>query len=144
VADPRDLTPSPAGLLRRFGAMLYDALLVLALWLVTLFAAVAITGHAVVGPTIQSVLFVELFTFFAFFWVARGQTLGMLAWRLHIVTLSGEPIRLSHALLRFIGALLAFASLGIGYLWYFIDPGRRTWPDLLSGTEIRFTPTGSN
>jgi uncharacterized RDD family membrane protein YckC len=141
MADPGDLTPRPAGLLRRFGAMLYDALLVLAVWLVTLFAGVAMAGHAVVGPTIQSLLFIELFGFFSFFWVARGQTLGMLAWRLHVVTLSGERMRLSHALLRFVGALLAFATLGVGYLWYFIDPGRRTWPDLLSGTEIRYTPT---
>jgi len=120
--------------------MLYDALIVLAIWLVTLFAAVAIAGHAVTGPAVQSALFVELFAFFVGFWVARGQTVGMLAWRLEVRTLTGERLRPRQALLRFIGALLAFAALGLGYLWYFIDPGRRTWPDLLSSTEIVYTP----
>jgi len=120
--------------------MLYDSLIVLAIWLVTLFAAVAIAGHAVVGATVQSVLFIEMFAFFVGFWVARGQTVGMVAWRLHVRTLTGEPLRLRQALLRFIGALLAFAALGLGYLWYFVDPGRRTWPDLLSSTEVVYTP----
>ena len=120
--------------------MVYDAMIVLAIWLVTLFVAVAISGHEVAGPMIQSVLFIELFAFFAGFWVARGQTVGMLAWRLHVATLSGERLRLRHALLRFIGALLSFATLGVGYLWRFIDPGKRTWPDMLSGTEVVYTP----
>ncbi len=116
--------------------MCYDALIVVALWLVTLFIAVAIAGHAVVGPTMQSILFIELFAFFAGFWVLRGQTVGMLAWHLQVVTVDGSPFTLRHALWRFIGALLAFATLGLGYLWKFIDPGGRTWPDLMSKTEV--------
>src|SRR5262249_4092940 len=79
-----------ATLRRRFGAMIYDALIVLAIWLATAFIAVALNGgQAVTGPTFQSVLFVELFVFFAGFWVGRGQTVGMLAWRLHVVTTAG-------------------------------------------------------
>lgn len=120
--------------------MIYDSLIVLAVWLVTLFAMVAITGNAVVGPTLQSILFVELFAFFCGFWVARGQTVGMLAWHLTVATVDGSRFTLGHALRRFIGAVLAFASLGIGYLWKFIDPGGRTWPDLLSSTEVLYTP----
>jgi len=124
--------------------MVYDAMIVLAIWLATTFIAVALNGgRAVTGPAFQSLLFVELFAFFAYFWVARGQTIGMLAWRLHVATTSGEPFRLVHALLRFIGALLAFASLGVGYLWCFFDPGRRTWPDLISRTEVLYTPPSS-
>jgi len=131
----------PATLRRRFGAMVYDALIVLAIWLATAFIAVALNGgQAVSGPTFQSVLFVELFAFFAGFWVGRGQTVGMLAWRLHVVTTAGAPLQLGHALRRFIGALLSFATLGVGYAWRFIDPGQRTWPDLLSGTEVLYTP----
>ena len=74
----------PAGFSRRLGALIYDTLLILAVWFVTLFILVAIRNDAVTGPTIQSILFLELFTFFAYFWRSRGQTLGMLAWHLQL------------------------------------------------------------
>jgi len=132
--------PRPAGLLRRFGAMLYDAMIVLALWLLTLFIAVALLNGPAVGPLIQTILFVELFSFFAYFWVWRGQTVGMLAWGLRVETHDGSPMRLGQALLRFIGAMLSFAAAGIGYLWMYVDPDRRAWPDMLSKTHIVHRP----
>jgi len=119
--------------------MVYDALLVVGMWLFTLFPLVAATNDAVSGATIQSLLFVELFAFFAFFWVARGQTLGMLAWRLHLESAS-STITLKQALLRFIGALLGAATLGLGYLWMFVDADKRTWPDLFSDTRVIYVP----
>jgi uncharacterized RDD family membrane protein YckC len=132
--------PSPASLPRRIGSMVYDAMIVLALWLLTLFVGVAAHNGAVVGPLVQTILFLELFGFFTYFWVWRGQTIGMLAWDLRVETQSGEPMRLNHALLRFVGAMLAFACLGLGYLWMFVDPDRRTWPDMLSKTFIVHLP----
>ena len=59
------LQGAPAGLPRRLGAMLYDALLVLALWLFTLFPLVAIANAAVAGAAVQSLVFVEMFAFYA-------------------------------------------------------------------------------
>jgi len=120
--------------------MLYDAMIVLAIWLLTLFVAVAIHNGAVVGPFVQSVLFIELFAFFAYFWVSRGQTVGMLAWGLRIETDDGPALRPAQALLRFVGALLSFATLGVGYLWMYVDPDRRTWPDMLSKSRVIHAP----
>ena len=122
--------------------MTYDAMIVLAIWLLTLFVGVAIHNGAVVGPFVQSVLFVELFAFFAYFWVSRGQTVGMLAWNLRLETDTGTALRPAQALLRFIGALLSFATLGIGYLWMYVDPDRRTWPDMLSKSRVIHLPRG--
>jgi uncharacterized RDD family membrane protein YckC len=116
--------------------MLYDAMIVLALWLLTLFILVALRNAAAVGPFVQSLLFVELFAFFAYFWVSRGQTVGMLAWGLMLTSDTGAQLRPVQALLRFIGALASFATLGLGYLWMYVDPDRRTWPDMLSHTRI--------
>ena len=134
----------PAGLLRRLGAMLYDALLVVALWLVTLFPLVAVSNGAVEGATLQSLLFLELFCFFTYFWVARGQTAGMLAWGLRLVSVapgqSSEKITLRQALLRFIGALACWATLGLGYLWMLVDPQQRAWSDVISQTRVVHTP----
>lgn len=119
--------------------MLYDALLIIALWLITLFPIVAFANAAVAGAVVQSLLFIEMFGFFAYFWVARGQTLGMLAWRLHVVALDGGPITLRQALLRFVGGLLSVISLGLGFVWQLFDAHRRSWPDLISGTRIIFS-----
>lgn len=121
--------------------MTYDAMLVLAIWLLTLFIGVAIHNGAVLGPLVQTILFVEMFSFFAYFWVARGQTVGMLAWNLRLETNDGTPMRLGQALLRFVGALLSLATLGLGYLWIYIDPDRRAWPDMLSRTHVVHRPT---
>jgi uncharacterized RDD family membrane protein YckC len=116
--------------------MIYDALLVLALWMFTLFPMVAVSNDMVYGPVVRSVLFLELYGFFAYFWVWRGQTLGMLAWRLQVVSDVGRTLTLTQATLRFIGAIASFATLGLGYLWMYLDPERRTWPDRLSSSRI--------
>ncbi len=121
--------------------MTYDAMLVLAIWLLTLFIGVAIHDGAVLGPLVQTILFVEMFSFFAYFWVARGQTVGMLAWNLRLETNDGTPMRLGQALLRFVGAMLSLATLGLGYLWIYVDPDRRAWPDMLSRTHVVHRPT---
>jgi len=143
--------------------MTYDAMIVLAIWLLTLFVGVAIHNGAVVGPFVQSVLFVELFAFFAYFWVSRGQTVGMLAWGLRLETDDDRPLRLLQALLRFIPGMLSFGvgllwlrlspahaigpasafALGswlLGYLWMYIDPDRRTWSDMLSKSRVVHVP----
>lgn len=130
----------PAGLPRRLGAMLYDGLLIIGIWMFTLFPLVAISGVAVSGPGVQSLLFVEVFGFFCYFWMRRGQTVGMLAWGLKVHSLNGDALSLRQALLRFIGALLGLATFGTGYLWMLIDPGGRTWSDLLSRTEVTYVP----
>jgi uncharacterized RDD family membrane protein YckC len=139
MIDDRSLS-RPAGLLRRLGAMIYDALLVIAIWMLTLLVLVIAAGGPAVGPFVQSLLFVELYGFFLFFWTRRGQTLGMVAWRLHIESVDGRPVTPLQATIRFIGAIASWVTLGIGYLWMYVDPGRRTWPDLVSDTQVIYTP----
>ena len=142
MSPPSDAESYPtAGLLRRVGAMIYDGMLVLALWMTTLFVVVGLNrGEYVFGALIQSLLFLELFAFFALSWVAKGHTLGMMAWRLRVETQRGEQLTLNQATLRFIGAMLAFASVGIGYLWCLFDTNGRTWPDLLSRSRLVVVP----
>ena len=120
--------------------MVYDALLVLALWMFTLFPVVAVAGDAVAGPPVRALLFLELYAFFVFFWMRKGQTLGMLAWRLELANDRPGPLTLSQMTLRFIGAGLSFAALGLGYLWILVDPARRSWSDRLSASRVRFVP----
>ena len=132
--------PIPAGLFRRLAAIVYDALLVVAILMTTVTLLVALTNTAVAGQNVLGLLFIESFAFFAYFWIFRGQTLGMLAWRLSIVTGSGYQMTFSQAFLRYFGALAGFAALGLGYFWILIDAEKRAWPDLISDTRILFTP----
>ena len=61
--------------------MLYDALLVLALWMLTLFVWIAADqGEAISGWPVQLVLALEWAGFYLLSWYRRGQTLGMTAW----------------------------------------------------------------
>ena len=124
----------PAPLRYRFAAMLYDALVMLAIWITTVVALVTLVGDAVVGAWVQSLLFVELYAFFAFFWCRRGQTLGMLAWRLRLRSAGGFTP--SQALRRFVASLVSFAALGLGFFWMWFDKDRLTWSDRFSRSVV--------
>lgn len=146
----------PAGLLRRLGALVYDALLVVALVLTTtgivnLFAArpeipddaasISLENmETVSGPLLGSLLFIVIFSFFAYFWVRHGRTLGMQAWRLRVQNQEGYNITLSQSWKRFLVAIPSLALFGIGYWWMWLDPTRLTWPDRFSGTRIVTLP----
>jgi uncharacterized RDD family membrane protein YckC len=120
--------------------MVYDSLLILAMWMLTLFPLVMFTNAAATGATVQSLLFLELFAFFAYFWVFKGQTLGMLAWQLTLCSVGGPRFTLNQALMRFIAVIPSIICLGVGYLWIFIDPLNRSWPDLFSNSVVLHTP----
>ena len=124
-----------AGLHLRLLAMLYDALVLLGMWVLTIVLLVGTTGGAVAGPWLQLLLLLEAYGFFLFFWTRRGQTLGMLAWRLR-VTDGNAPISLRQAHLRMVGGILSLACLGLGHLWMLFDRQGRTWPDILSASSI--------
>ncbi len=122
----------------RLAAMIYDAFIVLAMWVFTIVLLVTVTGDAVIGAWVQSLLFLELFAFFVYFWMHKGQTIGMLAWRLRLV--SPEPFTLRKAFYRFLGAIASFLTLGLGYYWIWIDRDRRSWSDIVSNSYIvRYT-----
>ncbi|MGQ4879152.1 RDD family protein [Billgrantia sp. LNSP4103-1] len=145
----------PAGLGRRLGAMLYDAFLVVAIWILITVLHVAFVRHvlglgaeevgagAVQRFSLQLLLLVGAFLFFAFFWMRGGMTLGMQAWRLRVQTRDGCTITLVQGLVRYLVAWLSLAAFGLGYFWVLFDAERRSWPDILSGTRVVVLPKPS-
>jgi uncharacterized RDD family membrane protein YckC len=159
--------PPPAGLFRRLAAAAYDGLLLMALlFLVTGLLLITTHGEAItyerVGAWVfgyQLLLAALVAAYFGISWTARGQTLGMKAWRIRVETaagaLPGWPtvlVRLACAAplyLALLGALLLFmarragwpalaagsvplaASYGAQALWH-----RGTLHDRLSGTRV--------
>lgn len=126
-----------AGLLKRLAAMFYDSILVLALWM--LIGAITISfnsGEAVQGPWFNSLLLITTYSFFAFFWLRSGQTLGMTAWRLRVEDSQGNVLTLPQTLMRFMGALVSFLLLGLGYWALIISPEKIAWHDRWTNTRV--------
>ena len=137
-----------AGVLRRFGAMLYDTLLlVLAVLPITTAIFIAFTheaitpsGSGLVERIYQAALLGMIVLFFGVFWTWSGQTVGMLAWRLRVQRTDGTLLTWREALLRLAGACVSLAALGLGYFWIWIDRDRLAWHDRWSGTRVVVLP----
>ena len=135
VSGEAEEIQASAPLRLRFAAFVYDALIVLGIWIATIVALVTVIGDAVVGAWVQSLLFLEMYAFFSFFWCRRGQTAGMLAWRLKLRTEAGR-LRPSQALLRFLGDLASIATLGAGFCRCWFAADKRTLADALSNSDM--------
>jgi uncharacterized RDD family membrane protein YckC len=137
-----------AGVLRRFGAMLYDLLLVIALLVIVTALFLPFTGGEAITPDrsmaveriYQSALLLVVVLFFCLFWTWRGQTVGMLAWRLRVERSDGTLLTWRDALLRLGGACVSLAALGLGYFWIWVDRDRLAWHDRWSGTRVVVVP----
>ena len=66
----------------------------------------------------------------------KGQTLGMLAWKIHLVDHHGNRITWRHAFIRY---CYAFVSMGlgcIGLLWCLWDKDRQMLHDKWAKTQV--------
>jgi len=131
-------------LLRRLAAIAYDWLLLLALFLLLGFVYVPLVGGTPQSLTarlgFQLLLLAVTWLFFCWFWTHGGQTLGMRAWRLRVVTRNGDALGWRQANLRFLAAFLSFLCAGLGFGWATIDRDRRAWHDYLSRTDLILLP----
>lgn len=137
----------PSGLLRRFAAILYDTLLVAALWFLATVPFIAIRGGEQLDSSsgalhivYQLTLFLVAYAFFVGFWTARGRTLGMQSWGLQLESVDGSVPGPGAATIRFLTACLSWAALGLGFLWQLWDPDKLTWHDRLSRTRLVHYP----
>lgn len=123
----------PATFIKRLMAVIYDALISVAVLLVTTWAYTLVAGwitgwdkyekmaeEGTIGadPILTFVLFLALYLFFGYFWTRNGQTLGMQVWRIRIENLDGTSVSWTQALKRYTAAaaILFVALLGAYYL----------------------------
>ena len=127
-----------AGLFRRLAAILYDSLLIIAMWLITTLLLVAFIndGAALQGPLFQFGLYFEACLFYSYFWRLRGQTLGMQAWKIKLISPSLQTLSWQECFARLFFALVSVSMLGLGFIWMLFDPERLTWHDRASGTRV--------
>lgn len=125
-----------ASLFKQLAAMLYDSLLIFAVLFVATAPVIVLNqGEAIrPNPLFSLYLLLVLFSFYAWFWQKSGQTLGMRAWKIRIVSEFGGNPSWSICYLRLFLALISIACLGLGYLWRLFQP--YTWHDRLSQTRV--------
>lgn len=135
--DPRSAGQLAPGLLRRLAAIIYDTLLLLAvLFLATAIAIPLNAGRAFTPDQylFSLYLIVVSFLFFGWFWTHGGQTLGMKAWKIRVLSINGSPVNWRQAAVRFSVAIVSWLVLGLGFVWSLVDRNRQTWHDRLSNT----------
>ena len=132
--------------------MVYDTLLVLPVIMATVALSMGvrtllysaadgdIQQTALHPQLVQSIALLAVIIFFSLFWLRSGQTLGMQAWRIKLVSFDGGPVTTRQAITRCLGASASALCLGLGYLWCLFDPNRRYWHDYISGTELILLP----
>jgi uncharacterized RDD family membrane protein YckC len=98
----------------------------------------AVTDHHVLIYRLY--LVVVSFFFYGWFWTHGGQTLGLRAWKLTVLTQDKKTLDWSQALVRFVTASVSLSFFGLGYLWVLIDKDRLSWHDHLSKTTVFYNP----
>ncbi|MFW5815652.1 MAG: RDD family protein [Wenzhouxiangella sp.] len=125
---------------RRVAAIVYDSLLIVALWMAAT-AAVVLLRQSEIEPSslaFQLYLLAVAWLYLAICW-RSGQTLGMKAWRIRLVG-NTQPIAWSTTVIRFVVAMVSLAAFAIGFLWSLFHDQRATWHDLASDTRLIVTP----
>lgn len=140
-------TPS---LLRRFAAMVYDTLLLMAISIfygaIMIAINVAFNGAPTAGARVDwgnfgGVVFVgwllTLGLFFCYFWRKSGQTLGMKTWRLKMYNASSFDLpSTAQCIIRCLCAPISLLALGAGYWVMYLKTDRQTFHDSVSKTRV--------
>ena len=132
------------GLITRLMVVIYDLLLLEGVILAC--QAIIYSLSLILPESIRQLLIVKIinlgmligvaYTFYGWFWVNGGQTLGMKAWHLYLIHDNGKFINWKMAAIRFISALPSIACFGMGFAWILINKKKLTWHDIASKSQI--------
>ena len=147
--------PAPARPLLgwRLLALVYDALPVVALWM--LLSTAFTFGYTFLGrhpvaeniapfSALQWLLWLCCWIVTALYatlsWRRGGQTLGMRPWRLEVVAANGGEPTTRVLWQRYAMATLSLLAAGLGLWWAWVDREGLTWHDRASGTRLQRRP----
>jgi len=142
-----------ASFFRRFGAIVYDLLLAVAVYMIAgaigfgVFTALTsygviemgnyehvsdlLNGNSLYQGIYQFWIALCVGLFYIAFWSHGGQTLGMRAWRLKVQHPNGQSLSLITAAAR-----LVWSLLGIGNLWILINGDKLALQDMMTRSEV--------
>ena len=132
----------PAGFLKRILALVYDSLLIAAIVLVLSLLLVFINGgYPESGSFLSFIQFFILVVtgpiFYSYFWIANeGQTTGMQAWKIKLVSMDETELNIKQTMLRCLISTISFVCFGLGYFWILYDKNNLSWSDILTKTKV--------
>ena len=132
----------PAGFLKRILALVYVSLLIGAIVLVLSLLLVFVNGGYPESGSFVSFIqfFILVFAgpiFYSYFWIAnKGQTTGMQAWKIKLVTVDETELNIKKTLLRCLISTISFVCFGLGYFWILYDKNNLSWSDILTKTKV--------
>ena len=138
------ISGASVGFGRRVAALVYDLLLLAALLMIYTGGALFFTHGAAVVPATAGAwvyayragLIGVIGGYYLINWLRSGQTLGMRAWRLRVVSDAGRPLALKAAVLRAVFGALAWMPAALGVLWLYVDPDHLALHDRWSRTRV--------
>lgn len=118
--------------------MLYDALLILALWMIGTLPPVIVAGSDIASGNwlFRIYLLALALGYLHLSWSRSGQSLGMRAWRIHLRAARRSRASLVSSALRLGVGFISVAALGLGFISARFRPDRATWHDRASGTRL--------
>lgn len=128
-------------------AFIYDLLIIAALSMVLSAVYIAIAGEAFHEKELALTLFqlnwvAMVSAYYLISWQGAGQTIGMRAWRIKVVSLTNEPLSWQDCWKRLGAGMVNFLLLNLGWLGYLLPAGK-SLTDHLSHTRIERLPKTS-
>ena len=127
----------------RLAAGIYDALLMLGVWFTVgslgLIIQYTITGNiGLLGPSWLglSLVILSTWSYFIFFWMYGGKTLGMSSWKIKVVNPDNQNLSIAQLSIKFIINILTFALCGIPLIFVFLHKDKISLSDYLSNTRV--------
>lgn len=127
----------------RFGAIVYESVLLFGVLFVASWIFVTLLGDATRGAmhvAYRGYLLGVLGIYFVYCWRSTGQTLAMKTWGLRLRRADGQTLSLPVAVGRYLLAVAGLLCAGIGFLWALVDRDRQFLHDRLMGTRILKAP----
>jgi uncharacterized RDD family membrane protein YckC len=119
-----------AGFWQRFGASFIDGIIL---------GVIYVVFYVILGPNpaygLYLVLSAAYFTYLE--GGPNGQTFGKKALGIRVIDLSGGgPIGYGRGFIRWIGRIVSYIPLFLGYFWMLWDKEKQTWHDKFAGSVV--------
>lgn len=126
-------------LMKQYLAMVYEALLMLALTMTLTalyYALVGDASHGLKRLGLQGLLWLSMGAYFVRCWTVSGQSLASQTWKLKVVGKQGELLTSAEAVRRYLLASVLLLAGGISLWWALIDREHCFLHDRLLGSRI--------
>lgn len=93
-----------------------------------------------IGLALYALLILPIY--FIFFWTVSGQTIGDAILGIRVVRTDGKPMTIPRSIRRFIGYIICFLTLGLGFALILIDNQRQGLHDTFARTYVIYAWRG--